>query len=251
MKELTTFISFLSDSLLYISNYSYANWLTVFSDVTYFTHADERFYRDAALSDFTNIDLWAQSISDPSSLYHFQQIPSENFDAYYRSAEISRADGAIRSRMPFKRPLFGGLGPGAHVSPAQAIVRQRFKSAIDRFIPLSDTDRADIYARALAPSLWYYNFFMSEEFGLIKRIYSTTVRFIQENSFPIFFTEAWILERTLLVYPPFIFDFDTTLTAANPVRVQWQTSGLQLDAYIAEGASDLGCYFPLSLIEFY
>ena len=170
MKELTTFIAFLSDSLSYISNYSYANWLTAFSDATYFSFAANRYYRDALLAGYTDIDLWAQSVPDPAIQYHTQDIPATCADAYYRAAELARGSGAIRSRMPFHRPLFGGIGPSAHVTPAQAVVRRRFKYAIDRFNTLIQDYKGSIYDRSLFTGRWYFNFFLSEEFALIKRL---------------------------------------------------------------------------------
>lgn len=251
MKELTTFIAFLSDSLLYISNYSYENWLTAFSDATYFTMTAERYFRDALIAGYTDIDLWAQSIPDPGTQYHTQDIQATCADAYYRAAEVARTSGAIRSRMPFKRPLFGGLESGAHLSPAQAVVRQRFKSAIDRFVPLGDTDREAIYDRALVPALWYYNFFLSEEFDLIKRIFSGRAEF-QETKFHWFtFATAFITERTIILAPAYTFDFLVTSSSAIPLCSIWTGGGSGIRFILGWDASLEGVYFNFSLIEFY
>jgi len=251
LKELTTFISFLSDSLFYISNYSYENWLTSFSDATYFSKAADRFFQDASLAAYTDIDLWAQSVTDPSTLYHSQEILSTNFDAYYHAAEIARANGTIRSRMPFKRPLYDSIGPGAHVSPAQSLIRSRFKSAIDKFSTITQTDREAIYDRSLDPARWYLNFFMSEEFALIKRFYFTTLTITNGGSGTIDFTEAWNPERTMLLFPVYLYDWNHSVADPVAIRAHWATGCTIFNLAAGIFGEGYAFYVPISFIEFY
>jgi len=249
--NVTDYIHFLSNSLSYISNNSYSTWLSTFSAHPYFSRAPDRICHDASLSGFVNIDLWAQSISDPSTLYHPQEIPSTDFDAYYHSAEIARTTGAIRSRMPFKRPLYGGIDPGAHVSPAQSLIRSRFKSAIDIFSTITQTDREAIYDRSLDPARWYFNFFMSEEFALIKRIYSTSIALVGVNLTALALTDSWAPDRTMIIAPNYLYEFDYNTSRPYPLRAQFLTYTTEFFIVISANVAGMTFRVPITLIEFY
>lgn len=249
--NVTTYIEFLSRSLSYISDFSYSTWFTVFSTHPYFARAPDRFYHDASLSGFTDIDLWAQSIADPTTLYYPQDIPATCSDAYYHAAEVRRSDGAIRSRMPFKRPLFGGLEAGAHVSPDQAAIRQRFKSAIDRFITLPNTDRATIYARSLGPARWYFNFFLSEEFELIKRVTQDHCHITSIGAASLFWEETWNTTRSMVLYSQLAYFNSTMCTYFTPVNHHWVDAGNTLEFRTITNYTDFEARVDFTIIEFY
>lgn len=170
MKELIDYIAWLSEGVYSVYTDSLAGWISDYSDQPYFSRAYDRMAHDAALSDYTNIEDWAEARILAAEYYETQDIPPEFADAYYYAAERARASGMIRHRMPFKRPPYQGLTTSGGATKKQLAVRQAFHAAVLNFNTLDTTAKAEIFSIANPLGIWYYNYFLGLSLAMIKRI---------------------------------------------------------------------------------
>ena len=190
MKELTNFIQYLSEGVFSIYSLGAADWISDYSDQTFFPKAHDRFAVDSRAAGYTDLDSWATSRIDEGTFYATQTIPPEYADDYYRACEVARPSGAIRKRMPFRRPPYQGLTWSKGATKKQLAIRQHFRVIVNRWNKLTYPEKENIYSEAEGEGQWYYNFFIANSWLMIRNIQQKTITVPDNADVQCQFTDA-------------------------------------------------------------